>query len=218
MKTCLIVTGGTIELDFASSFLKNETFDMVIAVDRGLEALRPLGLIPVAVVGDFDSVNQEILKEYQGMSNVAWDVHKPEKDETDTELAIQTAIDMGAGSIAILGGTGGRLDHMLGNLHLLDTCLRRGIFAYMIDARNKIYLLNDGKTFERNHTWGTYVSFVPLTECVHGITLTGFQYPLNQKDITIGKEAGLCISNQLAMDTGRITFTDGILICIESKD
>lgn len=218
MKTCLIVTGGSIELEFARSFLETHTFDLVIAVDRGLEALKPLGLIPLAVVGDFDSVDKEIFREYQSLSGIDWQIHKPEKDETDTELAIQTAIDLGAASIAVLGGTGGRLDHLLGNIHLLDTCLKQGVSAYMVDARNKLYLLDQGKTFEKANIWGNYISFVPLTEQVRGITLTGFRYPLVQKDIAIGKEAGLCISNQLADETGQLTFADGILICIESRD
>lgn len=218
MKTCLIVTGGTIQLEFAGHFLKDHTFDLIIAVDGGLEALKPLGLIPHAIVGDFDTVCQETFLEYHNLPNITWNVHHPEKDETDTELAVQTALSMGADSIAILGGTGGRMDHLLGNLHLLDTCLAKGVFAYLIDAQNKVYLLKEGKIFKKQELFGTYISFIPLTEIVKGITLTGFKYPLEQKDIAIGKDAGLCISNELVMDWGQITFTSGILICMESQD
>lgn len=218
MKTCLIVTGGTIQLDFAGSFLKHQKFDVIVAVDGGLEALTPLGLVPDAIVGDFDTVNQEVYLEYQKLKGVDWEIHKPEKNETDTELAIDTAIRMGAENITILGGTGGRIDHMLGNIHLLDTCLQKGVFACMVDSQNKVYLLKEGKSFEKIHTWGTYISFLPLTETVKGITLKGFKYPLTNKNITMGREAGLCISNELVGESGSITFSSGILICVESCD
>lgn len=218
MKTCLIVTGGTVQLEFAGSFLNKQKFDIVVAVDGGLEALGPLGLVPDAVVGDFDSVNRQVYQQYQELPGVNWEVHKPEKNETDTELAIDTAIRMGADRITILGATGGRIDHLLGNIHLLDTCLRMNVSACIVDSQNKVYLLRDGKTFEKKETWGNYISFVPLTETVTGITLKGFKYPLTEKTITIGREAGLCISNELAADFGSITFSSGILICVESCD
>ena len=51
-----------------------------------------------------------------------------------------------------------------------------------------------------------------------GITLKGFKYPLNKKDITIGRESGLCVSNELTGEIGSIEFDSGILICVESKD
>ena len=218
MKTCLIVTGGTMDLAFAGSFLKQNTFDMVVAVDGGLEHLKPLGLLPDAVVGDFDTVSPDVLAEYRKMEQVAWEIHQPEKDETDTELAIETAIGMGALSITILGGTGGRIDHMLANIHLLAGCLERGISASMVDGQNRLYILDGETTFYRDRVHGKYLSFIPLTERVEGITLTGFKYPLNGKTITIGREAGLCVSNEVVEETGCISFDSGLLICVESGD
>lgn len=218
MKRCLIVTGGTMDLEFAGSFLKNRRFDLVVAVDGGLEYLKPLGIVPHAVVGDFDTVNQEVFLEYHRMEKVAWEVHRPEKDETDTELAIETAIKMGAEDITMLGGTGGRIDHMLANIHLLAGCLERGIAACMVDRQNRICILDGETTFYRRNLHGKYLSFIPLTEQVLGITLTGFQYPLTRRNITIGREAGLCVSNELVEEKGTITFDSGLLICVESRD
>lgn len=107
MRRCLIITGGTIDLDFAGSFLENERFDKVIAVDAGLERAAALGLVPDLIVGDFDTVKPEILERYRRMEHIVWDVHQPEKDETDTELALQKAQAIGSGEIAVLGATGG---------------------------------------------------------------------------------------------------------------
>lgn len=216
MKTGLIITGGTIDDGFAGHFLKNKSFDTVIAVDGGLEAMEALGLEPDVVVGDFDTVRPEILEQYRVKKGIAWEQHKPEKDETDTELALNTAIGLGCRELVVLGATGGRMDHAIGNIHLLYACLLKGVHACIVDEKNRISILSGRTVFRAENVWGKYISFLPLTEDVHGITLEGFKYPLYKKDITIG--TSLCISNELVEETGVITFSDGILICVESHD
>lgn len=216
MKTGLIITGGTIDYGFAGGFLENRTFDTVIAVDGGLEAMERLKLEPDVVVGDFDTVRPEVLEQYRAKKGIAWEQHKPEKDETDTELALNTAMELGCSDLVVLGATGGRMDHAIGNIHLLYACLLKGVHACMVDEKNRISILNGKTVFHADHVWGKYISFLPLTENVRKITLEGFKYPLFEKDITIG--TSLCISNELASETGVITFSDGILICVESHD
>lgn len=216
MKTCLVITGGPLDTEFAETFLEERRFTRVIAVDAGLETAKKLNLVPDVVVGDFDTVKPEILEEFRAMEHIVWDVHRPEKDETDTELAFARVCAMGCGEIAVLGATGGRLDHLIGNIHLLYPCMQKGIFAYLLDPQNKVYLLDSGKDFFKETLWGKYVSFLPLTQKVTGITLTGFKYPLFQKDIEIG--TSLCISNELTEPEARLDFEDGVLICVESHD
>ena len=216
MKRCLIITGGKLDLSFAGSFLENEAFDKVIAVDAGLEAVKALGLEPDMIVGDFDTVRPEVLAYYREQEHIVWDTHQPEKDETDTELAFLKAQALGCTHIVVLGATGGRMDHALGNIHLLFPCLQRGIEACLVDPQNRIYLIDGEREFKRSRAWGKYISFLPLTEQVEGITLTGFKYPLSEKDIRIG--TSLCISNELTGETGSITFTDGVLIVVECHD
>ena len=174
MRRSLIITGGTIDLDFAGSFLEHERFDKVIAVDAGLERAAALGLTPDMIVGDFDTVKPEVLEKFRQMEHIVWDVHQPEKDETDTELALRKAQAIGSDEIAVLGATGGRIDHMLGNIHLLFPCLQKGIHAWLIDPQNRIYLIDGEHEFQRSALWGKYISFLPLTEQVNGITETGF--------------------------------------------
>lgn len=218
MRSCLVVTGGRIDLSFARSFLEKNSFDRVIAVDAGLEAADALGLVPDYAVGDFDTVSAPILERYRQMPFIVWECHRPEKNETDTELARSRALTLGCEEIVFLGATGGRLDHMLGNIHTLAACLKSGVKAYLIDRQNKLYLLDEGKRFSRSLLWGNYVSFLPYTEEVTGITLEGFRYPLERKDIRRGEEVGLCISNELAGEEATLHFEDGILVCVESRD
>ena len=215
--TGLIVTGGIIDYGFAGSFLENRTFDKIIAVDGGLAALSRLKLKPDAIVGDFDSVAEDILAEYKSSSdNITWEIHKPEKDETDTELALNTAIGLGCSKLVLLGATGGRMDHFIGNLHLLYACLKKGVEAAIVDEKNWITVIDKGRTFLAETLWGKYISFLPLCGEVKKITLTGFKYPLYEKDIDLG--TSLCISNELTGEVGTIEFASGTLICIQSHD
>lgn len=218
MRKGLVVTGGRLNLAFARSFLDENHFDRIIAVDAGLAAVDALGLVPDYVVGDFDTVDAALLAKYKALPHIVWEVHKPEKDETDTELARSCAVALGCGEIAFLGATGGRLDHLIGNIHALYDCMQRGITAYLVDAQNKLYLLDEGRTFYRGSQWGKYVSFLPYTEEVRGITLRGFQYPLTEKTIRRGEEVGLCISNEVVGDSAELCFEEGVLICVESHD
>ena len=66
--TGLIVTGGPIDHGFAREFIKGRTFDKIIAVDRGLNAVLHLELIPDAIVGDFDSADEQVLNEFKSRS------------------------------------------------------------------------------------------------------------------------------------------------------
>ena len=218
MRVCLIITGGKLDLAFARSFLERETFHKVIAVDGGLEAVRALGLTPDYVVGDFDTVEEDVIEEFRKASYIVWESHKPEKNETDTELARNRALTLACDRIVFLGATGGRVDHLLGNLHLLYGGMEREVEAWIVDAWNKIYLVDQNRTFVRDQLWGKYVSFLPYTEKVTGITLKGLKYPLNKKNIKRGEEAGLCISNEVEDEVGTLEFEEGVLVCVESRD
>ena len=138
MKTCLIITGGKIDESFARSFLEKEPVQKIIAVDRGLETVWRLGLVPDYIVGDFDSVDDQVLGEFKKLPFIVWEQHKPEKNETDTELARDRAMTLGCGRVIFLGATGGRLDHMLANIHTLYGCMEKGAEAYLVDAQNRI--------------------------------------------------------------------------------
>lgn len=216
MKTCLIITGGRLDLAFAGPFCSHHKFDKVIAVDGGLEATRALNLVPDMIVGDFDTVKRPVLEEFRRLPFIVWDVHEPEKNETDTELALRKAIAGGCAQITILGATGGRFDHMLANVFLLYGCLQQGVEACILDAQNKIYLIEDRHTFRKADQWGTYISFLPLLGRIRGITLNGFKYPLT--DFDLDAASSRCISNELEAETGSIVFREGIAICVESRD
>ena len=216
MKNCLIVTGGTIDIAFAKDFLSQRSYDYVIAADAGLEVLRPLHIYPNAVVGDLDTVDHKILKEYELLPDIEFEIHKPEKDETDTELALLTAARQGCESVDVLGALGGRMDHAVGNIQLMYQFFCQGMEVNIYDAGNRLYLIGGRKTFHKEKLYGKYVSFLPMTEVIEGLTLRGFKYPLQRKTITLG--TSLCISNELKHEEGILELESGVLLCVESHD
>ena len=216
MKRCLIVTGGTIDIAFAKDFLSQRSYDYVIAADAGLEVLRPLHISPNAVVGDLDTVDKKVLEEYQNQPDIEFEIHKPEKDETDTELALLTAARQGCEAVDILGALGGRMDHAIGNIQLMYQFFCQGMEVNIYDARNRLYLLGRHKVFHREEVYGKYISFLPMTETVEGLTLRGFKYPLQRR--TIGLGTSLCISNELKREEGILELERGVLLCVEAHD
>lgn len=216
MKRCLIVTGGTIDIAFAKDFLSQRTYDYVIAADAGLEVLKPMHIHPDAVVGDLDTVDHKILKEYEDQPDISFEIHKPEKDETDTELALLTAARQGCESVDILGALGGRMDHAIGNIQLMYQFFCQGMEVNIYDARNRLYLIGSRRTFYKEKLYGKYISFLPMTEKIEGLTLRGFKYPLQRRTIMLG--TSLCISNELKHDEGLLEIESGVLLCVESHD
>lgn len=211
----LIISGGNIDELSLRSWLDINQYSEIIAVDHGLIAGDRLNLPLDFIVGDFDSVPKEMVEKYQ-RNNVAIITFPTEKDKTDTELAIDLAIQKNAKSIDIVGATGSRLDHTLANMHLLTIPLKKGIEAYIIDANNKFYLKNETFAIQKNNQYGDYISFLPFHGDVKGLSLKGFKYPLD--NVTLSAGESICISNELIYDTGEVCFTEGTLMVFESKD
>ena len=211
----LIITGGHIELDLIRELMEQENVTMIIAADHGLFAVDQLGITPDYIVGDFDSVPEELLAKYRDSKTPTLTFPR-EKDKTDTQIAIEHALTHKATSIIIVGATGSRLDHTMANVHLLLLPMERNVDACIIDRNNKIYLKRESFVIEKQRQHGDYVSLLPFSEVVDGLSLMGFQYPLNRIRLTAGSSLG--ISNEIIMDIGRVEFTKGILLVIEARD
>lgn len=212
-KKACIITGGTVSEQFLGQYVDRHKGDMLIVVDGALEVTHRLGIIPDFIVGDFDTVNQDLLEHYEKRIILR---HPAEKDQTDTELAIETAMHAGCKEIVFFGATGSRLDHSLANIFLLQGLLAQGITAEIRNENNRLYLKNQGFTLKRKETQGDFLSLLPLTETVGEVTLTGFKYPVN--NLTFYRERTLGISNEITEEEARVEFSKGIFIVVESRD
>jgi len=182
---------------------------LIIAADRGAKYCLDAGITPQLVVGDMDSLDDESAERLAGLG-VELKHFSPDKDRTDTEIALEEAISRGARRLEIIGAIGNRLDHTLANIHLLFTALRRGVVARMVSDTQQVFLVNKKEIIKDN--WGRTISFLPLTERVEGITLNGFFYELDCASMEIGKPYG--ISNVVKSDSAQVTVAEGVLIAV----
>lgn len=213
----LIVSGGSLDLDFASAYLLNKSFDHIIAADAGLAGCRDLGLMPTEILGDFDSLQDTGLVETYRDKGVPVRTFPARKDNTDTDLALQYAKELGATDITVLGATGTRLDHTLGNIGFMVLLADAGIPCRIVDAHNELEVLSGpvSRRYRKSATF-PYFSLLALSEEAAGIDLVGFSYPLSKASLYIFTGQG--ISNELAEEEGTIRLEKGKLLVIRSRD
>ncbi len=218
--TALIVAGGETDLSQLAGEAERlrESEGLLIAADRGLEAMQSAGLIPDVAVGDFDSVDPKVLEFFLRRPGIRFERHRPEKNQSDTELAFFIAREAGVQKLTLMGVTGTRLDHVLSNIQLLREAEKEGVDCCLLDAHNRIRMAKSPMTFYREGNPFSYVSFIPLSPEVTGITLKGFKYPLTDYHMVLGQECSLCVSNELAEPEGMLTFQKGSMLAIESRD
>ncbi|MDE3838474.1 thiamine diphosphokinase [Bacillus methanolicus] len=211
-----IVGGGPEELLPDLSEFQQED-NVWVGVDRGVYTLLSKGITPYMAFGDFDSVTAEELKKIEKHVRVL-KKYKPEKDETDMELALNWALGEQPEKIRMFGATGGRLDHFFANVQLLlkPAIINIELNLELIDKKNHIYIKTPGSYEMKINKDRKYISFIPMSPFVKGLTLEGFKYPL--KDYQIPWGSTLCISNELISDYGTFSFSEGILMVIRSQD
>ena len=207
MKKVLIITGGRTDTELVREVYEEYKPDVVIAADRGMMASREIDIVPDYVVGDFDSGEAEVVKyfkslfETQGKPIVK--AFNPEKDETDTELAISLALTLSPKDIVLLGATGTRLDHTLANIEI-------------IDEHNVISIHDKDINMKRTEAFGEYFSLIPFTETVKGLSIKGAKYELENFILSSGCSLG--VSNEFKKDKVRISFSSGIVILFQTDD
>ncbi|MEE1197506.1 MAG: thiamine diphosphokinase [Lachnospiraceae bacterium] len=212
----IIITGGTLNEEFACQFLKEHPWDALIAADRGLKFCYEQKIQPDYIIGDYDSIEREIVTYYREQSHAEVETYHAEKDATDTQIALEKALYLESDTIYILGALGGRMDHGLANIQLLNLALEEGAEAYLADEHNMIRLIDRPETIRKEKQMGKYVSFLPFTDRVDGVTLQGFKYPLN--DYTMVKGSSIGVSNEIEQEEASVTFDSGVLLMIQSRD
>ncbi|HEY8344658.1 MAG TPA: thiamine diphosphokinase [Bacillota bacterium] len=185
----IIVAGGVVH---SADLLKelHRGYDLLLAADSGGTVLYELGYLPNLLIGDFDSLDGDLLAFYRA-KGVEITKFPPEKDWTDLELAVQTVINRNVQEIIIYGAIGDRLDHTLGNLSLLYQAMESGVKAVIVGLRERIFLLGPDETLTLSPTENTFFSLLPLYPGVEGVTEQGAKYPLANASIPFGSTRGI---------------------------
>lgn len=211
-KQIFIISNGIInDSEFIRRRLREANSPIIICADGAARHLRPLNVIPAFVIGDMDSIDSETVRYFDKKGSTIL-TYPGDKDETDTQLAIEYALKLQPDEIFIFGALGGRIDHTLANISLLIMGVKQGIDIKIIDETCEIFIVNQQSIVEGEA--GKTVSLLPLSSEVAGVTLEGFEYPLSGGVMEIGRPYG--ISNRLIAEKGIITVKSGYLLVIRN--
>lgn len=193
---------------------------LVVAADGGARLAGPLGVRIDRWVGDGDSLGEDELARLEA-AGVPVERARPDKDESDTELAVRSALGDGADGIVIVGGLGGRrIDHALANIGLLAMPELAGRPAVILDGRSRLTLIQapnaNGEPVDRPLPGraGDLVSLLPLGLGVTGVTTRGLEYPLVDEPLPVGGARGL--SNVRTGADAAVQVRAGSLLVVES--
>jgi thiamine pyrophosphokinase len=183
----------------------------ILAADGGASHCLKLGIIPQAVIGDFDSLSNDKLDRMadKGSKIIRYPARK---DHTDLELALQYAVRQNPEEIIILGALGKRWDQTLANLLLPAGEQYAATTIRLIDGIQEINLIRPEKELVINGEIGDTVSLIPLWGDASGITTEGLEYALVNDRLEFGSTKG--ISNVLVEKRAKVSISNGILVCV----
>ncbi len=221
MSEILIVSGGPEQGAFEQEYIRTHSFSYIIAADAGMKLCREAGLLPDLILGDFDSADSDCFAYFHQRIPERMKRYPVHKDETDTELALNAAIARwkehpAREGIVILSALGGRVDHLLGNIQLLETAVAAGVSCRLINRQCSVRMIDRDTVLRRQELFGRYVSLIPYGGPVRGLTLTGFEYCVQNFTLQTGRSRG--ISNELREETGTISMEEGRLLVIEASE
>ncbi len=192
----------------------------IVAADGGLARARAIGLRPDVLVGDLDSLDPALLAAAEA-DGIPVRRAREDKDESDAELALLTAIERGATRITVLGAFGGpRLDHALANLWLLAHPALESAATVLLDEGSRVFLVQATDPAGGRLTCalpgpvGATITLLPFGGDVAGITTAGLAYPLRDEPLTVGPARGL--SNVRTGADAAVTVRSGRLLVVES--
>ena len=205
-----IYTGGKIYPENITE--KPKADDIVIAADSGFKNAALMGVNVNVALGDFDSLRE-------GVKDIPEKTEKltvpAEKDETDTQLAIRLALSRGADDVHVIGGLGGRLDHTLSNLAILEALAQKKVRCVIEDGQNRVRLLQSDSTILPRSGY-TYVSLLSLDPIVKGVEIEGVKYPLKNAKLT--RTFQYAVSNEITGNCCFIAVRKGSILVVESRD
>ncbi len=213
MRVCIILNGEIKNYDYIKNIINKNNYDYIVCADGGANHSYNMGIIPDYIIGDLDSIYNEIIEFYK-LKDVKFEKFPSKKDETDTEICVYLASKLNAKEIDFIGALGGRLDHMIANINLLYYVRNKGIYTKIISEYEDIHIaINEEITINGNI--GDTISVIPLNGDAKGVTLENLEYPLNNYDMKFYLPLG--ISNVMLDEKCSVKVEQGSLIIIKNK-
>ena len=212
-RTVVVLAGGDDVDDALAAHLPAEA--LVVAADSGLELAAPLGLTVDRIVGDLDSVDPDLLAEARS-AGIPVDEYPQDKDRTDLAIALDTALEHAPDRIVVVGGHGGRLDHLLGNAALIASSTYEDVEVVALMGTARVTVLRgrpDPVATALTGKVGELVSLLPFHGEVTGVTTRGLRFPLDDAALPAGSSLG--VSNEFAAPHASVSVRSGALLAVQ---
>ena len=184
----------------------------VIAADSGMDHALSLGARVDVLVGDLDSISAEGRRQAEA-SGVRIVEHPAVKDATDLELALGLALDERPQRVTVVGGHGGRVDHLLANVSLLASPMLAGVEVRAVLGPALVTIVRSAAALRGRP--GELVSLLPTHGPAIGVTTEGLRYPLDAEDLPAGSPRG--VSNVLLGSDATVTLRSGTLVAVQPE-
>ena len=208
LRICYIVGAGDFAVN-AFNVRRPQEGDFVVAADGGYDSLNSLGTLkiePDLIVGDFDSL--ESIPTGGGIIR-----YPAKKNQTDMFLAVEEGLARGYKVFFIFGGTGGRLDHTVGNFQVLSYIALKGSLGFLIGEAENVTLIKNCALHFTSEAKGT-ISVFSHGGVARGVSLTGLRYTLSSAKLTPHFPLG--VSNEFIGFASEIFVDKGELLIIWS--
>ncbi|TVR24951.1 MAG: thiamine diphosphokinase [Nitriliruptor sp.] len=185
--------------------------DLVIAADGGYDAAATLAVPVDVLVGDLDSVSPDGLATARA-AGTRIERHPVDKDRTDLALALDAVVADGPAEVLLIGGHGGRLDHLLANVALLAAPEYGTLRISALLGEAVVTVLRDRRARLLGRP-GELVSLLAMHGPAHGVTTTGLRFPLDHATLPVGSSLG--VSNEFTGSHATVAVTDGVLVAVQ---
>jgi len=207
-KIGVVISGGYIspKLDI-KNFVQDK---VVVCADSGYVYALNNCIKPCAVLGDFDSLPENV-----DLNEKSFEVlrFKVEKDQSDTQLCIDYLADLGVAEIYVFGALGGnRFEHTVANLQLLEYGIKKGIRICIKEENTEVFLISN-ETVKIKGNKDDYLSVFALHRA-ENICYKGLKYGLENGCIESYLPYGL--SNVMLEDSAEISVEKGELLIIHT--
>jgi len=206
----LVITGGECSRDVTLP-----EYELCIAADSGFDLARRLGVFPHMIVGDFDSVSEKPSEYTDPATGRKSEIvtHPAQKNETDTMLAASYAAERGATEVCIVGGLGGRADHTMSNVFLLEKLYKDGVRAILTDGESELRVIGEGDSAVLPRGEYKYFSTLALDEAE--VSVSGCAYPLSHS--VLKRADAYAVSNEPLECGATVECHRGLLLLIRSE-
>ena len=188
--------------------------ELVVAADGGARYALEAGVVPDLVVGDLDSLGEDLAREVE-RRGASLERHPVRKDKMDGHLAVLAARERGATAADVLCALGGRLGALFAVTHILLAAERIGLHSSVVADRGRIFVVEDGSRTVEGDPQDS-ISIFPLSGPAAGVTLEGMEYPLENATLEPGDTLGF--HNELIGDQATISVEEGALLVVQETE